>query len=77
MSSLKSVFDEQWNSAETPHLVLDCFTCICAVQRVWTQAKPTADFAWKKYLGVHNFVVVSTLHVSLLMCIIVTDSHSM
>ena len=34
------------------------FGC-AAVQRVWTQAKPTADFAWKKYLGVHDVVVVS------------------
>ena len=32
-----------------------------AVQRVWTQAKPTADFAWKKYLGFHDVIVVSLL----------------
>lgn len=32
------------------------------VQRVWTQAKPTADFAWKQYLGVHNFVVSQPLY---------------
>jgi hypothetical protein len=30
-----------------------------AVQKVWGQAKPTADFAWKKYSGLHNLVVVS------------------
>ena len=33
--------------------------CAVAVQKVWTQAKPTADFAWKKYLGFHNVIVVS------------------
>ena len=48
----------------TYSLPADSCVTVCAfhaVQRVWTQAKPTADFAWKKYQGVHNFVVVSAL----------------
>jgi len=35
-----------------------------AVQRVWTQAKPTADLAWKKYLGIHNVIVSQDLYKS-------------
>ena len=34
-------------------------SCSAAVQKVWGTAKPTADYAWKKYSGIHNVVVVS------------------
>ncbi|DBA94569.1 hypothetical protein WJX77_009189 [Trebouxia sp. C0004] len=32
------------------------------VQKVWGQAKPTADIAWKKYSGLHNIVVSQPLY---------------
>lgn len=41
--------------------ILSVVAWCCAVQKVWGQAKPTADFAWKKYSGLHNLVVVSVL----------------
>ncbi len=39
-----------------------------AVQKVWGQAKPTADFAWKKYSGLHNLVVVGLWRLTALHC---------
>lgn len=40
----------------------DRLLLLLAVQKVWGQAKPTADYAWKQYSGLHNIVVVSCAH---------------
>lgn len=43
----------------------DAFNQVAAypvVQNLWGQAKPTADFAWKKYAGLHNIIVSQPLY---------------
>lgn len=37
-------------------------TSLPIVQRVWGQAKPTADYAWKQYSGIHNLIVSQPLY---------------